>query len=75
MNKEELLRQSILTAHQKNEENGRKYHVLNDQFYTIVEDDYFQVKRTYFSLYNTEDKEYSKYKVEYSGGELIIENK
>ena len=75
MNKEQLFRQSILTAHQKNEETGEKYHVINDQFYTVVADTYFSEKRTYFSLYNTTDKEYSMYKVSYEGGDIKIENK
>lgn len=72
-NSEYSMRQSILESHKKNDEYGKVYHVINDHFYTVVEESYFKGNVPYHSLYNTDDKKYGFYKVSYVKGNVIFD--
>lgn len=38
-------------------ETGGDYHVINDQFFSVVKNSYFDKERPYHSLYSTIEKE------------------
>jgi len=63
-NSELKIRQSIKKCHELEEENGKSYHIINDQFYTVVKESYFVKERPYHSLYNTSDMIYKGKRIE-----------
>lgn len=59
-NSELKFKKSIKKCRDLKRETGEDYHIINDQFFSVVKSSYFDKKRPYHSLYNTKNKKEEK---------------
>jgi 5-methylcytosine-specific restriction endonuclease McrA len=54
-NSETKFQESIEECKNLHKESDKVYHIINDQFFTVVDEDYFNEDKPYHSLWNTDD--------------------